>query len=269
MPRDLESEKATLQGMAPLTKEGEGDSSSPPEHDMPLYRLPSTFLDERFRKMKELHPYCLLLNKDDLDDCDWLEHAAFDPQEAASREKIEYRLRTCGELCSGIYSSVPSSAKGKIGQLLSSRDFPRIDTTGTERKRVLLGHIIATKHSSHLVTDEAMDFPKDWRDKYELNPSSGTGHHEDGQTVCLHSLCVHPDFHDRGLGRVLLTAWTQRIRDSGIAQRVALICRERYIGFYENAGFTKIGESKCQYGGGGWYDMVMEFSDPGFDDSEY
>jgi ribosomal protein S18 acetylase RimI-like enzyme len=79
---------------------------------------------------------------------------------------------------------------------------------------------------------------------------------------------VHPDFQARGLGRVLLVSWTQRIRDSGIAERVALICRERYIGFYENAGFRKVGESKCQYGGGGWYDMVMEFSETSMDDED-
>ena len=35
-----------------------------------------------------VRPYASLLNIDDLDDCDWLEHAAFDPVEAASREKV-------------------------------------------------------------------------------------------------------------------------------------------------------------------------------------
>lgn len=114
-----------------------------------------------------------------------------------------------------------------------------------------------------------MDYPRDWRTNYQLSPSSGTGHDEDGETVCLHSLCVHPEFQDLGLGRVLLVSWCQRIKDSRTAKRIALICRERYIPFYENAGFRKVGESKCQYGGGGWYDMVMEFSETGFeDDSE-
>jgi GNAT superfamily N-acetyltransferase len=104
-----------------------------------------------------------------------------------------------------------------------------------------------------------MDYPKDWKTKYELAPSSGTGHNEDGETVCLHSLCVHPDFQGKGLGRVLLTAYIQRIRDAGVAKRIALICREKFIGFYESAMFKKVGESKCQYGGGGWFDMVLEF----------
>lgn len=114
-----------------------------------------------------------------------------------------------------------------------------------------------------------MDYPKDWRTKFELAPSCNTGHNEDGQTVCLHSLCVHPDFQDRGLGRVLLVSWTQRIRESGVAKRIALICREKYIRFYENAGFKNVGESKCQYGGGGWHDMVMDFGDPMLDEMDY
>lgn len=93
MPRDLESEKATLAGMTPLSKEGEV-SSPPEESPLPRYRMPSSMLEERFKKMQELHPYSLLLNKDDLDDCDWLEHAAFEPHEAATREKVRsYSLR--------------------------------------------------------------------------------------------------------------------------------------------------------------------------------
>ena len=178
-------------------------------------------------------------------------------------------MRVCGELCSGIFSSGYTTSPGKLGELVRSRDFPSIDAADPGRKTVLLGHIIATKHSASVVTDNAMDFPKDWRTNYQLVPSTNTGHNETGQTVCLHSLCVHPDFQDLGLGRLLLLSYTQRIKDSGVADRIALICRERYIGFYESAGFSNLGESKCQYGGGVWYDMVMEFSEGVMDDSEY
>ena len=119
-----------------------------------------------------------------------------------------------------------------------------------------------------------MDFPKDWRTNYQLTHTSTSkdgkkeeiGHNEIGETVCLHSLAVHPDFQGKGLASVLLKGWTQRIRDAGLAKRVALICRERFVGFYEKAGFKKIGESKCRYAGGGWVDMVCEFDDAGHDD---
>ncbi|PVI06278.1 acyl-CoA N-acyltransferase [Periconia macrospinosa] len=210
--------------------------------------------------MKQLRPYCLLLNQTDLDDCDWLEHAAFDPNEAATREKLEYRLVTCGELCSGIFASAYQTHPDPIGSVIRSRKFPSVDSAHSDRKRVLLGHIIATKSKSDRVTDDSMAFPSDWRTNYRLDPP--TGHHEEGDTICLHSLCVHPSFHKRGLGFVLLKGWTQRIRDAGLGKRIALICHDYLVSFYERAGFKKLGPSACQYGGGNWIDMVMEFSEP-------
>ena len=180
--------------------------------------------------------------------------------------QLEYRLKTCGELCSGLFASAYATSPGPLATLMKARKFPSVDSSDSDRKKLLLGHIIATKHSSPIVTDDSMDFPSDWRTKYQLTPT--VGHSEDGETVCLHSLCVHPDLHAKGIGAVLLRGWTQRIKDSGVAKRIALICREHLVPWYEKAGFEKVGPSKCQYGGGGWIDMVMEF-DKSFDDDEY
>lgn len=104
-----------------------------------------------------------------------------------------------------------------------------------------------------------MDFPKDWTSNYQLAPE--TGHNEDGQTICLHSLCVHPDFQRQGLAEILLKSYVQRIRDSEVAKRIAIIVRDRLVGFYEKFGFKKVGPSPCQYGGGNWVDMVLDFED--------
>ncbi|ORX98115.1 acyl-CoA N-acyltransferase [Clohesyomyces aquaticus] len=254
MPRDLESEKATLESLPSLSKESEGSS---PQDPRPLYFRPTEVMAPKYKKMKDLHPYSLLLSSDDLDDCDWLEHAAFEPHEAATREKLDYRLHVCGELCTGIYTSSYATSPAPLGPLILSRTFPSTDSADSDRKKVLLGHIIATKHSAPLVTEESMDFPKDWREKYQMTPT--TGHNEDGKTICLHSLGVHPSFQGRGLGKVLLEGWCQRMRDSGVGKRIALICHEKFIGFYESAGFKKVGESKCTYAGGGWFDMVLDF----------
>ncbi|KAF1843517.1 acetyltransferase [Cucurbitaria berberidis CBS 394.84] len=267
MPRDLLADKKTLNEMPQLSRE---PASSPPPKDSsptPLYS-PTTFKEERFKKMGKIHPFAQLLNVEDLDDCDWLEHAAFDPIEAATREKLEYRLQTCGELCSGLFSSAYPTSPGPLGEIIKSRTFQSIDASDSDRKRILIGHIIATKSSSPLVTDASMDYPKDWQTNYQLTPS--TGHNEDGQTVCLHSLCVHPNFSGKGFGQILLKSYVQRIRDAEVAKRIALICRDRLVRFYENAGFHKVGPSKCQYGGGNWVDMVIDFEDGmGDDDPDF
>jgi GNAT superfamily N-acetyltransferase len=181
--------------------------------------------------------------------------------------QLEYRLRTCGELSSGLFSSAYPTTSGPLGDMVKTRKFPSIDSSDADRKRVLLGHIIATKTTTRLVTDDAMAYPKDWQTKYQLSPS--TGHNEDGETVCIHSLCVHPDFEGQGFGKILLKSYVQRIKDAGVAKRVALICRDRYVGFYEKAGFAKVGPSACQYGGGNWVDMVMEFEGGDDDYPEY
>lgn len=181
--------------------------------------------------------------------------------------QLDYRLHTCGELCSGLFTSGYSTSPGPIGKVLKTRTFPSIDSADADRKRILLAHIIATKSASRLVTDDAMDYPKDWQTKYQLSPS--VGHDELGDTVCIHSLCVHPDFAGRGFGKILLKSYVQRIKDSGVAKRISLICRDYLVGYYEKAGFSKVGPSKCQYGGGNWVDMVLEFEDMGDEEEAY
>jgi putative heme degradation protein len=87
MPRDLLADRKTLDNMPQLSRESA--SSPPAEESSPMPSHPSAvFVEQRFKKMKDIHPFAQLLNHEDLDDCDWLEHAAFDPVEAASREKV-------------------------------------------------------------------------------------------------------------------------------------------------------------------------------------
>jgi putative heme degradation protein len=92
MPRDLLADKKTLEAMPPLSKEPAADSPEDPNPMPSLYQVPTSFVEDRFKRMTDLHPFASLLNQDDLDDCDWLEHAAFDDNEAASREKVRAML---------------------------------------------------------------------------------------------------------------------------------------------------------------------------------
>lgn len=91
MPRDLLADK-TLESMPQLSREPA--VASPPEQSQSNPQGTSLVLvEDRFKTMTKIHPFSSLLSVDDLDDCDWLEHAAFDPIEAASREKVsELRL---------------------------------------------------------------------------------------------------------------------------------------------------------------------------------
>ncbi|KAL0632364.1 hypothetical protein Q9L58_008759 [Maublancomyces gigas] len=169
----------------------------------------------------------------DLDACVSLENQTFIPEERCSRKQFKYRLSTCPELSLGIFtaSSFPNPYTG----------------LATE---VLLGHAIATKTSSRLVTDACM-------------ASSPYSHTESGTTVALHSLAILPSYQRRTLGTTLLAEFIRRSgsRPGIPIERIAIIARERLVRFYQRFGFTVAGASGVGFGGGGWRDLVLEFGD--------
>jgi hypothetical protein len=87
MPRDLLADK-TLESMPQLSREPA--AASPQSEGPNPYGTSLVLVEDRFKNVanSNIHPFSSLLSVDDLDDCDWLEHAAFDPIEAASREKV-------------------------------------------------------------------------------------------------------------------------------------------------------------------------------------
>ena len=89
-------------------------------------------------------------------------------------------------------------------------------------------------------------------------PDPKLGHKEHGRTICIHSLAVLPQYQGCGLGMTLMKAFLQRVESHGVADRVALIAHKEKIPYYEGFGFENKGESKAQFAGGGWYDMVKE-----------
>lgn len=93
MPRDFLASE-TLSSMPQLSREPDAKSPPPEKSKANPYGTSLVRVEDPFKKManKKIHPFSSLLNVDDLNDCDWLEHAAFDPIEAASREKVSERI---------------------------------------------------------------------------------------------------------------------------------------------------------------------------------
>ncbi|KAL2021958.1 hypothetical protein VTK56DRAFT_6377 [Thermocarpiscus australiensis] len=201
------------------------------------------------------------LTVSDLDSCTALENASFPhPEHRASPEKLEYRLTTCPELSLGVFCTiVPDQARGyDIKTLASARAVETNRADGAVS--VLLAHIVATRCAGEVITDADMDFPKDWRTLG--GRSADVGHQEGGRTVALHSLAVLPRLQGCGVGRMILKAYLQQMNSTGLVDRVALICQGHLISYYERFGFRHLGESKAQFGGGGWHDMVCELPGP-------
>ncbi|KAH7377905.1 hypothetical protein BKA66DRAFT_380439, partial [Pyrenochaeta sp. MPI-SDFR-AT-0127] len=170
----------------------------------------------------------------DKDACTALENAAFQvPEHRCSAQKLEYRLSTCAELCFGVFGTIPETMTG----------FPASNEH-------LLAHIIGTRTNSVVITDAAMDYPRN------NTAAPGVGHQPHGRTIAIHSLASMPDAAGYGLGRSLLTSFLRYVRGLDDADRISLICQKHLIDYYTRFGFVHLGPSKATFGGGGWHDMV-------------
>lgn len=154
-----------------------------------------------------------------------------------------------------------------------------VETNRTNNtKSVLLAHIIATASDSMVVTDKQMSVPP------KCKGSRGKlGHVEGGKTICLHSLAVAPKLQGAGLGKMVHTAFLQRMKAIG-AERVGLLCQDVRLSmhqnnrfalrakastdiaeqclltYYERFGYKHMGQSNAKFGGGGWHDMVFDLA---------
>ncbi|KAK3318367.1 hypothetical protein B0H66DRAFT_602958 [Apodospora peruviana] len=204
----------------------------------------------------------------DYDACVELENAAFhNPEHRASPEKachtphlFAYRLTTCPELSLGLFCTViPEQVKGWTIETLASAK--PVETDRADKAvSVLLAHAVSTKCCGQTITDEDMGVPKEWR---KLGGrSADVGNQESGRTIAWHSLAVSPRLQGCGLGQMIVKAYLQQMNNSGLADRVSLICQDYLVSYYERFGFTHIGKSQARFGGGGWHDMSLELSGP-------
>jgi GNAT superfamily N-acetyltransferase len=128
----------------------------------------------------------------------------------------------------------------------------------------LLALVIATRSPAPSVTDASMEIPENWKDRPSTLAKPGSpepkGHQETGGTICIHSLAVLKEHQGKGLGSILIKAYVQRIKDSKIAERIALLAHDHLIKFYVAMGFENMGDSQATFGGGGWNNMVCLMS---------
>jgi len=255
MPQDLSTEnRATPPGHIQLTESPNSNMSPEASHE----QTEALVLRERSETEEHpggnLHPYTTPLTISDSESCVALEEAAFTKaEERCSREKFEYRLTKCGDLCLGLFASVSPNSNVPAETFKTGRPVESDREDGAVG--VLLAHIVATRSTGPVVTDADMDYPREWKTS---KAASNVGHQEEGRTICLHSFGVLPKYQKRGVGRILLMAYLQQMNSAGIADRVSLIAHDHLVPYYEKYGFQNKGSSKVQFGGGGWYDMVFE-----------
>ncbi|KAE8419047.1 hypothetical protein BDV36DRAFT_252322 [Aspergillus pseudocaelatus] len=108
-----------------------------------------------------------------------------------------------------------------------------------------------------------MKMPSDWRSRSPHDPvivdGEVIGDDPRGTNIAVHSVAVLPAYQGTGVGKCLVKAYVEYIRNAGIeADQIMLICHDYLIRFYESAGFVNRGPSPCQFAGGGWFDMATK-----------
>lgn len=127
-------------------------------------------------------------------------------------------------MCYGLFNTIrPDDAKDwRIATMDPSRP---VESGRTDHaKHVMFAHILATLGKHPVITDADMEFPENWRDPV-ASKGSPLGHQSSGRTVCLHSCAVCPEVQGVGIGKTAMKAYLQLINESGMADRVALICQ--------------------------------------------
>lgn len=78
--------------------------------------------------------------------------------------------------------------------------------------------------------------------------------------MAIHSVVTIPEFQGRGIGKAMVRAFIEYIREMEMGERegrsVVLIAHDYLVRFYEQAGFVNRGVSECRFAGSVWYDLV-------------
>jgi len=178
-----------------------------------------------------------------------LEIASFPESERATREKIEYRLRVCPELCAGVFfreynwpKETPKSADREEDD--DESEMAVVSRSTNLRSERLVGHIISTKTTSKYVTDESMAIG---------------GHKEIGPTIAVHSVAIHPEFQGRHIGYVMMKDYVQKFFGLSTAEQMSLLAHKELVNFYRKHGFRDEGASESEFGGQPWRALRLPF----------
>jgi len=118
---------------------------------------------------------------------------------------------------------IPSQLKGWTIETLKYAK--PVETGRADRAvSVLLAHIVSTRCVGETISDRDMAFPADWRSR--AGKPADVGHQESGRTIGIHSLAVAPKLQGCGLGKMIVKAYIQQMNESGLADRIALLCQD-------------------------------------------
>jgi GNAT superfamily N-acetyltransferase len=80
-----------------------------------------------------------------------------------------------------------------------------------------------------------------------------------GNAICIHSVCVDPEYQGKGVAKAIMTEYIRRAKESGQQERILLICHENLVDFYKRVGLKWRAKSESNHGGySQWQEMGLE-----------
>jgi len=158
-------------------------------------------------------------------EADWaavceLEAASYPADEAATPEKLRFRIRNAPHLF----------------RVLEARTAP-----GADPKSELLGFVCATATAQERVTEESM-----------------SAHEPAGRTAVIHSVVVAEKWRRRGLARHAVTLFARQLAESQThITTLLLLTHEENSGLYASCGFEPAGVSAVHHGSRPWLEMRL------------
>ncbi|KAL1659062.1 acyl-CoA N-acyltransferase [Schizophyllum commune] len=165
----------------------------------------------------------------DLETAIAIEKASYPEDEAANLEAFRYRQSQAPDLFLGAYLPVHSDGASSSSQ--NNNNTPSL---------TLIGYISATTSPASTLTHDSM-----------------STHVPGASSVCIHSVCVAPEYRRRGIALKLLKEYISTLDNATNTPytRILLIAHDDLVPLYEKAGFTLVGPSTVQHGARPWFEM--------------
>ncbi|KAG2374869.1 hypothetical protein C9374_010243 [Naegleria lovaniensis] len=167
------------------------------------------------------------------------EKESYPEDEAATYEKLKYRLLHANDVFRG-YFRMDTLDRPHVGSQDTTQQTTNMTDLNPSKPVQLIGFVCGTKTSHSTLTHDSMS----------VNDPNG-------RTLCIHSVVIKKEFRNCGLGLHMLQLYLNYLRENHICDQVLLITKKHLIHFYEKAGFKLNGESNVVHGQEKWYECEL------------
>ena len=174
-----------------------------------------------------------------------LEAASYPADEAATEEKLEFRLEhaSAAPLRPPFFPSCPPGPLSDVGIGCRPAFFRAMWCTQASHGCEvgdLLGFICATLAPTEELLEETM-----------------AGHDPAGSTLCIHSVVTAGGMRRRGVAQTMLREYIAHVRGVGGVRLLKLLTKPYNAPLYEKAGFTHLGKWAGEHGSETWLEMEL------------